>query len=268
MDCPEFLPIEWVKQETEDTVTMCLSSKDKPRPFQPGQYSMLYAFGYGESALSLSGDPDKHHELIYTIKSVGNVTQALCRMKQGDLVGVRGPYGSRFPLQHGGYDAIIIAGGVGIATLRSLIYQISSNRNHFSKVTVLYGAKSLDTLVYQDEWSLWKENGIDIVISLDSYDTSWQGKKGVITEHITPYVSKIDKTLIFCCGPGIMLLSVMERLKILGVFERNIFFSLERNMQCAQKLCGRCQLGPFFLCKDGPVLSLDKIKHLLKVKEL
>jgi NAD(P)H-flavin reductase len=257
------------KVETHDSFTLTLKHLcTAPTPFLAGQYNMLYVFGYGEVAISLSGSPCQKGELVHTIKAVGAVTEALQRLQEQDTVGIRGPFGNGWPLDRKTKDVLLIAGGIGIAPLRSALYKLIEHRDQYRSITLLYGARSPDDLLYQNEILLWEKDGITVRTCVDRADADFKGDVGVVTTLIGKNLPDPQNTLVLTCGPEIMLKFAIHELMRYGAAEENIFLSLERNMQCSTGFCGHCQLGPYFLCKDGPIFSYDTVKDLLQIKEL
>ena len=259
--------IEAVKQELSDCFTLTLRGAEA-FSFQPGQFNMLYVFGNGEVPISMSGDPRKPEHLIHTIRDVGAVTAALGRLAAGDTVGVRGPFGSAWPVEAAkGKDVLIMAGGLGLAPLRPALYHILANRADYGSVTLLYGTRSPEVVLYPEELAQWPE-AMDVALTVDSAGPDWDGHVGVVTELLEGRALDPANTAAFVCGPEIMMrfcaLALIDR----GVAPAQIFVSMERNMKCALGLCGRCQYGPFFVCKDGPVFSFDTVERLFKIREL
>lgn len=237
---------------------------------RPGQFNMLYLPGVGESAISVSGDSRHCHPLSHTVRSVGNVTGALARLHVGATLGIRGPFGSCWPTERcGGRDLILVAGGIGLAPLRSVIYDVLARRDFYRRVWLLLGARSPEHLLYTSEFGDWQSNGIDVITTVDQAGGDWRGNVGVVT----PLLERLEladpsSTQLMTCGPEIMMrFSAMSALK-LGLPAEQIYVTLERNMRCAIGHCGHCQLGPHFICKDGPVLSYDRVADLLGVDSL
>ena len=190
------------------------------------------------------------------------------KLKKGDTIGVRGPFGTAWPLSMKDCDVLVIGGGVALPPLRTALCHLASNRAHYKKVTLLYGSRTPDDIVYKQELDQWKEQGLDVQISVDRADPTWKGHVGVVTKLISPHIYNPKNTLVFVCGPEIMIQYALKELMIAGVTEENIFLSMERNMQCGVGFCGHCQYGPYFICKDGPVFSYPQLKKWLTIKEL
>jgi NAD(P)H-flavin reductase len=266
-----FLVVE-KRSETQDTVTLVLSPPEGtsvPR-FLPGQFNMLYAFGVGEVAISISGDPAQMRGLVHTIRSVGKVSGALSRKKPGDTVGVRGPYGRGWPLDMAhGKDILIVAGGLGIAPLRPVIYDILNHRELYGRVEIIYGARTPADLLYRDEIQAWRHRtDMRLQVTVDSADRSWYGDVGIVTTRLPDTRFDPSKAVVYLCGPEIMMRLTAQALEMRGVPDASIWLSVERNMKCAIAQCGHCQYGPYFVCRDGPVFSYDKVRPLMTIKEV
>ena len=264
---PTLISVSKVRQELSDTFTLefDLAEKSEIGLFEPGQFNMMYAFGVGEVPISISGGNEKR--LLHTVRNVGAVSAALCRARVGEQVGIRGPYGSSWPVKNcQKKNLLIIAGGIGLAPLRGVIYEVLKNRELYGHVTLLYGARSADTILYSQELAQWQKK-IQVNITIDQADETWVGNVGVVTNLIDK--SNIDQdTIAFLCGPEIMMRFCLNKLLKKQMQPENIFLSLERNMKCAIGLCGHCQYGPYFICKEGPVFRFKSISKLFTIKEL
>lgn len=269
---PYVATINSVQPELPGTATYALELRDAAvrhaYRFLPGQFNMLYLPGIGEAAISISSDPGFPAVLQHTIRVAGNVTQAIERLGPADTIGVRGPYGSAWPvdLAHGG-DLILVAGGIGLAPLRPAIYHIIRHRDRYGKVIVLVGARAPADLLYTSEYDAWRAHGIEVIASVDRADKSWKGRVGVVP--MLFYLLRPDarRTTVFTCGPEIMMRFVVYEALARRIPKEHIFVSLERNMKCAIGFCGRCQYGPTFLCKEGPVVSYGCIEPYFSVEE-
>lgn len=260
-------------RELPDTWTLELSADDGGADlvFRPGQFTMLYAFGVGESPISISGDPAAPERLVHTIRAVGPVTRAICAVKRGDALGVRGPYGSAWPVEEAkGKDVVIVAGGIGLAPLRPAIRAVLADRGAFGRVSVLVGARTPKDLLYAAELRRWKSRfDADVRVTVDSPSkAAWKGDVGMVTPLVARSSFDPAKTVAMMCGPEIMMRVVGAELLRLGVPPASVFLSMERNMKCAVGLCGHCQLGPEFVCKDGPVFPWTRMERALRVREL
>jgi anaerobic sulfite reductase subunit B len=249
------------RRETQDTWTLRLEPEaDALSAFAPGQFAMLYAFGAGEAPISIAAIDGG--ALVHTIRAVGAVTRALCTTEPGGRVGVRGPFGTRWPLTEAeGRDVVIVAGGIGLPPLRPVIRALRE-RGH-DRVNVLYGGRSPAELVYRDELE-----ALGARVIVDTAPEGWAGRVGVVTRLIPDARFEPANTVAMLCGPEVMMRFAVAELRGRGVAPERIWVSLERSMKCGQGWCGHCQLGPLFLCKDGPVLRHDVVEPLLKVAEL
>jgi NAD(P)H-flavin reductase len=235
--------------------------------FAPGQFNMLYLPGVGEVPISLSADPASTRTWAHTIRVAGNTTRTLAQLGQGGRFGLRGPFGTAWPLAAcAGADIVLVAGGIGLAPLRPAIYHLLDHASDFGRLTLLYGARTPDALLYRDEYQAWSQRGLFLQTTVDRAAPGWLGNVGVVPlllDRLRPFDPA--NTMLLMCGPEVMMhystLSALAR----GLPRERAWVSLERNMQCAVALCGHCQLGPAFLCKDGPVFRYDKIEPFLKV---
>lgn len=264
--------VRQVTKETPDTFTLTADPEDGADGggFQPGQFSMLWVFGVGELPISISGDPSKSGRLTYTVRSVGEATHALVRRTPGDAIGVRGPFGTGWPLAVAkGHDVVLVAGGIGLAPLRPVIYQVLQNRAQFGRLIVLYGARSPRELLYRKELSAWaRQPNTQVLITVDYGGLGWHGHVGVVTTLFKYARLQGPRSVAMVCGPEIMMRFVTRELEGHGVPRKQIYLSMERNMKCALGFCGHCQYGPHFICKDGPVFSYEEMRPLLEKYEL
>jgi NAD(P)H-flavin reductase len=235
--------------------------------FLPGQFNMLYLPGVGESALSMSSDPGDAPKVRHTVRAVGNVTRAVARLRPGDKLGVRGPFGTAWPVGDArGGDVVVAAGGLGLAPLRPAVYHFIRHRSDYGRVTVLYGARTPEDLLYAGEYDAWRAAGIDVEVTVDVGSDDWRGSIGFVTAPIARLALGPARTTVFACGPEVMMRFVAAGAVGRGVPAGRVFVSLERNMNCAVGLCGHCQFGPAFVCRDGPVLPFDRVRHLMLVE--
>lgn len=261
--------IRRVVRESAETFTLELAADGVP-PFAPGQFNMLYVFGVGEAAISLSGDPARPDTLVHTTRAVGTVTRAMQRLRRGAALGVRGPFGTGWPLAEArGKDLVIIAGGIGLAPLRPVLYAITARRREFGQVALLYGARGPEDVLYGRELERWRNrDGIAVEVTLDHATRGWAGHVGVVTTLVPRASFDPTNAVALVCGPEIMMRFAAQALAARGVPAERIFVSLERNMKCALGWCGHCQLGPAFVCKDGPVFPYARVQRLLTIREL
>lgn len=257
-----------VRRELPDCFTLTLDCGAAPFAFAPGQFNMLYVFGHGEVPISMSGDPARPEKLVHTIRNVGSVTAALQRLKEGDTVGVRGPFGSAWPLEQArGKDVIVMAGGLGLAPLRPALYYLMNNRKDYGAVTLFYGTRTPEAVLFADELAAWADQ-IDVAVTVDSAGRDWRGSVGVVTDLLQGRQIDAGNSVALLCGPEIMMRFCAHALRDKGLAPAAIHVSLERNMKCAIGHCGRCQYGPHFICHDGPVLSFEKVERLFGVREV
>ena len=238
--------------------------------FKPGQFNMLYPFGAGECAISISGNPSEPRKLLHTTRVVGSVTKALYALKPGDRMGIRGPFGTSWPIVKAeGNDVVFVAGGIGLAPLRPAIYHVLANRVKFGKVVLLYGARTPDDIVFRREIEKWSSRlDVEVFVTVDRADATWRGNVGVVPAMIKRAPFDRLNTVAMVCGPEIMMHFTVQELLKRGVPEENVFISMERNMKCGIGLCGHCQFGPTFICKDGPIFSFDRIKGWFEHREI
>jgi NAD(P)H-flavin reductase len=269
---PRTFRVQRVQRETYDTFTLELVTArgNGGFKFAPGQFNMLYVFGEGEVPISISGDPTNPSKLLHTTRKVGTVTKAMGKLRKGDTIGIRGPFGSHWPVELAeGRDVVIVAGGIGLAPLRPAIYYVLKNREKYDKVVLLYGARTKEEILFQRELEHWRSRfDLEVHVTVDRGTGNWRGNVGVVTTLIpkAPFDHLTAQALV--CGPEIMFrFTVIELLKR-GMPEENIYVSMERNMKCGIGLCGHCQFGPSFVCKDGPVFRYDKVMDFLDKQEI
>lgn len=261
------------RTETPDTVTFSLAPRpDAPHvpAFRPGQFNMLYAFGIGEAAISISGAPEPPGTYAHTVRAAGKISQALAALPSGSPVGVRGPYGVGWPLEEArGRDVVIVAGGLGVAPVRPILLELLRHRDRYGRVEIIYGARTPGDLVYYDQIQAWRaRSDWRFQTTVDTAGREWYGDVGVVTARLPDARFDPENTVAFVCGPEIMMRRTAEALEARGVGETRVWVSLERNMKCAIGLCGHCQLGPAFVCRDGPVFRYREIRRFLEVREL
>lgn len=266
---PERAVIKEIIRETHDTTTYTFNFVDeevrREFHFRPGQFNMLTIFGIGEAPISISSNPANTETFQHTIRHVGNVTNALSKMKPGDVVGVRGPYGTGWPLDVLPIkNLLIVGGGIGLAPLRPVIHEICNRRKDFGQVEILYGARTPADLLYKAEYDLWRHMDINLRLTVDSVPegSKWQEHVGVVTELFQYMSSRPEDTVVFTCGPEIMMSFVVKGLLARGFRPEQIYVSLERRMNCGVKKCGKCQIGPKFVCRDGPVFAYAELLSL------
>lgn len=267
---PVLFRIENVRKDTQDTFTLELAPTGDGFMFSPGQFNMLYVFGVGEIPISISGDPGERDVLVHTTRAVGAVTKAMRGLKRNDLIGVRGPFGSHWPVEDvKGSDIVIVAGGIGLAPLRPAIYALLAQRERYGKIVLLYGTRSPADILYKSELERWRSRfDLEVYITVDRAMEGWRGNVGVVTTLIRKAPFDPDNTIAMVCGPEVMMRYTIQELNKRGVKLSGMYVSMERNMKCAIGLCGHCQLGNVFVCKDGPVFRYDKIEQLFSLREI
>jgi NAD(P)H-flavin reductase len=269
IETPRPFVVHRVRRETADTVTLELvpQTADGSVRFQAGQFTMLYWFGVGEVPISISGDPNRLLPLVHTVRAVGAVTRAICSAKRGDILGVRGPYGQGWPVSEAEcQDVAVIAGGLGLAPLRPVLYHLIRHRSRYRDARLFYGARSPRDLLYQRELARWRGQ-IAVNVTVDHGGDGWTGHVGVVTSLLARQRLDPARTIALICGPEVMMRFTVRELERQGIPHERIYISLERNLKCAVRLCGRCQLGPAFICQDGPVFRYDRIRPFLTIRE-
>jgi NAD(P)H-flavin reductase len=269
------LPVSYVvertQRETADTFTLeLLPQGGGGFTFGPGQFNMLYVFGIGEVPISISGDPAFPQRLVHTTRVVGAVTRGMGALRRGEPIGVRGPFGTRWPVEAAsGCDVVVVAGGIGLAPLRPALYEILSRRERFGRVVLLYGARTPDDILYRKQLHDWRGDfDLDVHVTVDRATSAWRGNVGVVTTLIPRVPFDPYNTVAMVCGPEMMMRFTVLELERRGVPAAKVWLSLERNMKCGVGLCGHCQCGPRFICRDGPVFPCVDVWDLMSRREL
>lgn len=269
---PKPFEVQRLRQDTHDTFTLELQPANGADGFifDAGQFNMLYVFGVGEVPISISGDPTSSQTLVHTTRAVGAVTKAMRKLKRGDTLGIRGPFGTSWPVEGAvGSDVVIVAGGIGMAPLRPALYKVLARREQFGKVVLLYGTRTPDDILYRRELENWRARlDLEVHVTVDRAAGTWRGNVGVVTTLIPKAPFDPRNTVAMVCGPEIMMRFTVLELQKRGVTAESIFLSMERNMKCAVGFCGHCQFGPAFICKDGPVFRYNDIKDLFAKREI
>lgn len=258
--------------ETGDVFTLELEPLDEQAEvrFEPGQFNMIYAPAVGEVAISLSGGSSEKRRILHTIRAVGSVTRVLRDVSVGAQLGLRGPFGSTWPLREArGRDVLLVAGGVGLAPLRSAFHEILAHREEFGKVALLYGTRTPSDILYQGELRQWTEcTDLQVMVTVDRAAVGWDGSVGVAPALISRVSFDPARAYALICGPELMMKFTVNELLARNIPRDRIFVSLERNMKCALGFCGHCQLREKFICRDGPVFPYSAVEGLMKVREL
>lgn len=266
---PDLAVLRKIKRQTHDTKTFTFTFLDEERQRrfnpQPGQFVIISIPGVGECAMSLSSGR-RSASFDLTIRKVGNVTGMLFQMKPGDMVGIRGPYGRGWPMDRAeGKDILIVTGGCGCGTLRPVILELYHEREKYGRVELLYGARAPRDEIFADEYDEWEkipDTCIRLAVDALPRGVSWRHKIGVVTVLFEDLRTKPDNSIVFTCGPEIMMKYVVKGLLERGFGEDQLYLSMERRMRCGVGKCGHCQIGPYYVCKDGPVFPYTELKGL------
>ena len=259
-------------QESPSVITLglrlCDPEQRRAYRFAPGQFNMLYLYGVGEIPISIVSDPGSGDELQHTLRVVGRVTRGFDALKVGDRIGIRGPYGRGWPLEQvRGKDLLLLTGGLGCAPLVSVINFVTQRRAEFGRVAILQGVKHMDDMIWRDRYDQWARlPDTQVLLAADVAGESWSWHVGLVTELIDQIAFDLRDARVMICGPEPMMLASARKLCDSGVVEKHIWLSMERNMQCARGQCGHCQIGPHFVCKDGPVFCYPELRERLGVK--
>jgi len=267
---PELMVIKNIVDETNDTRTFKLQFKDeetaKSFSFKAGQFGEYSLFGEGESTFCIASSPTRSGYIECSFKKVGKVTSALTKLDVGDVIGFRGPYGNYFPVEEmKGKNVLFIAGGIGLAPVRCVIWNVLDLRKDFKDVTIVYGARSVDDLVYKNELDEWQSMpDVQTVVTVDpgGQSNDWKGEVGFVPAIVEKVAPQSENTIAIVCGPPIMIKFTIPVLTKLGFAEENIITTLENRMKCGLGKCGRCNVGNVYVCKDGPVFTYQQLKSL------
>jgi NAD(P)H-flavin reductase len=259
--------ISLIKKETYDTNTYQFQLKENAGfSFLPGQFNMVGIPGVGEAPISLSSEPGQKNKIEHTIRAVGRVTQAVAQRKEGEWLQIRGPYGRGWPIEDaGGKNILVVAGGIGLAPLRGFLHQVWKNRQDFGKVVILYGARTPNDFLFKQELLAWrKKPNIQLLLTVDEVPppVRWKENQGVVTTLFDKMDISPHNTLVLICGPEIMMRFVAVGLLQRGYVGSRLYLSLERRIKCGVGQCGHCQIGPKYVCRDGPVFPYQEIRGL------
>jgi NAD(P)H-flavin reductase len=268
---PRPFRVERKTRETFNTWTLELQPvAGPPLEFEPGQFLMDYVFGVGEVPISISGDPTSPGPLVQTVRAIGTVTKALCALRPGQVLGVRGPFGTSWPVAEAkGGDILIVAGGIGLPPLRGALDHVLAHRADYGRVIVLYGARAPEEIVFRKEIQQWRSRlDVEVDVTVDVATGDWRGRVGVVTTLIPRVGLDAQETLAFVVGPEIMMRFAARALLEQGLPANRMWLSMERSMKCGVGLCGHCQCGPFLICRDGPVFPYLELEPYLGAREL
>jgi NAD(P)H-flavin reductase len=271
--CPHPAVLRSVEPDTPGVATLRLEFQDRERRegyrVQPGQFNMIYVPGVGEVPISVSSTAEEGPGIGHTIRFVGRVTNVIGKLEPGAVVGLRGPYGRGWPMEHArGRDVLLVAGGLGLAPMRLLVRALLADRGKFGRLTLFYGARQPADLLYTAEYAKWERQGMEVLTTVDRADETWNGRVGVVPTLFRRLQIDASRTIVMTCGPEILMRLTVDEALHRRIDERDIYYSIERNMQCAVGMCGHCQLGPAFLCKNGPVFSHREISPFFGQEQL
>lgn len=261
------------RHEARDVYSLQLRLEDRDvrnaYAFRPGQFNMLYVFGVGEIPISVASDPDEPESLCHTVRAVGHVSRKLVELPKQSQIGLRGPYGSSWPLEDArGKDVIIVTGGLGCAPAISTIDYILRRHENYGTLKILHGVKTPKDLVYRQRFQSWARfPRTEVYLTSDEPNAKWQHPVGMVTELFRSVKFNVDNSIVMMCGPERMMRNAGGVLLERGIPADRIYVAMERNMKCALGFCGHCQLGAEFVCKDGPVFRYDRIQRLLAINE-
>lgn len=266
---PHLVEIIKIIPETGDTKTFHIQFLDEKLRenfhYLSGQFAEYSVFGEGEATFCISSSPTRKGHLEFSVKKVGRVTQALHQLNEGDIIGFRGPYGNHFPLdKFKGKNLLFIGGGIGLAPLRSLIHNVVDTREDYQEITILYGARTPQDLCFKYDLEAWAKNpSLQTVITVDAGDKDWTGRVGLVPMVLEELKPSPHNTMAITCGPPIMIRYTLRALDKLGFAPPQVWTTLEMKMKCGLGKCGRCNIGPLYVCKDGPVFSLEEIQKFI-----
>lgn len=260
------------RRETADTWTLELEPEgdaaELASRFGPGQFAMLYAFGIGEAPISVSSiEGDR---VVHTVRAVGKVTSAICAAEPGAVLGLRGPFGTSWPVAAAaGADVVIVAGGVGLAPLRPALAHVLAHRADYGRLVLLYGGRRPEELLFREELEAWAgRDDLELGVTVDAAGAGWTGRVGVVTKLVKRAGFDPGAAVAMVCGPELMMRFAVAALGDRGLPAERVHVSLERNMKCAVGLCGHCQLGTVLICRDGAVFPYPAVEPLMRVREL
>lgn len=252
--------------ESTDTFTLQLRLTDgAPYDFAPGQFNMLYLYGGGEVPISIVADDPETGLLTHTVRALGRITQGLSRLRPGDRVGLRGPFGHGWPLEAAeGKDIVIVTGGLGCAPSVSIIHHVLAHRETYGRLNILQGVKHTDDLIWREQYAAWAAlPDVTVLLAADVAGPDWRGHVGLVTALFDQLTLRPQRTIAMLCGPEVMMRAAADGLHFRGLPADAIHLSMERNMQCGIGHCGHCQSGAPFVCRDGPVFAWPAVRELL-----
>jgi NAD(P)H-flavin reductase len=244
------------------TIKTLVLKPPKPIPFNAGQFMQLTLFGIGEAPFTPSSSPFDTEKMEITILKAGYLTEAVHCLKPGDFVGLRGPFGKGYPMaKFKDKEILVVGGGVGLAPLRALLYALFHDLDQVKRISIKYGARNPSELSFINQYDKWKKlKNVDFECTVDQSDGKWSGKVGLVTQLLDNMDINLENAYAVSCGPEIMLKFVTLKLLSVGFSADQIFLSMNRRMSCGMGICGRCNIGPYYLCKDGPDMNYAKIQ--------
>ncbi len=266
---PHIVVIEKIIEETPGVRTLHFNFKDEKLreefTFEAGQFGEYSVFGVGEAPFCISSSPTRHDHLEFALQGVGRVTNALHRLGVGAEIGFRGPYGNSFPLDLlQGKNLVFVGGGIGLAPLRSLIWNVIDNRDKYQSIDIVYGARSPADLCFGYDLDAWdKDETINMVTTVDRGDEDWTGRVGVVPKILDEVAPSAKNAIAIVCGPPIMIRFTFPALAKLGFTPEQMITTLEKRMKCGIGKCGRCNIGNLYVCRDGPVFTYAQIKNFI-----
>jgi sulfhydrogenase subunit gamma (sulfur reductase) len=267
---PDLMVIKEIIPETPDTTTFRLKFKDPATAesfrFRAGQFAEYSVFGEGECTFCIASSPTRMEYIECSFKQAGKVTTSMNKLNVGDIIGLRGPYGNFFPVEEmRGKNVVFIAGGIGLAPVRCVIWNVLDLRDQFKDISIIYGARSVSDLVYKRELEDWKAMpDVRTVVTVDpgGETPDWKGEIGFVPTIVEKVAPAGENTVAIVCGPPIMIKYTMPVLQKLGFSDESIITTLENRMKCGCGKCGRCNIGSVYVCKDGPVFNFSQLKEL------
>lgn len=265
---PRTATIKGIRPETIDVTTFQVAldgtNGENRFEYESGQFAEVSILGVGEAPISITSTPTRPETLEFSIRRVGQLTNALHELKVGDKIGIRGPFGNSFPLKElEGQNMLIIGGGIGLAPMRSVILNLFDNRQKYGRIDIIYGARSPQDLVFKSEYEEWqKVENTNLYLTVDRGDEDWKGNVGLVPNFLREINPSPENTTGITCGPPIMIKFTVQALAELGFTSEHVITTMERKMKCGVGKCGRCNIGEKYVCLDGPVFTLKQLEEM------